>query len=178
MAESEESRKEETHSRFEEFDRRIAESKASQREAINEFEKTLRETAGDLTEQMKQAREQAENGVGAVRTALEHELAGREATQEQLGSLTREVAELQEKLQQQLETSERLSGVLNSLAGVFSAQLASRMAPEKSESKAPRAEDRAEPAERSSSTSDSGQDSSGSGARELDNALNRLFQDS
>jgi hypothetical protein len=88
------------------------------------------------------------------------------------------VAELRQKLQRQLETSERLSTVLNSLAGVFSAQLASKAAPAGSEPNAPRAADQAEPPAGSSSAPDSDQDSSGSGAHELDNALNRLFQNS
>jgi uncharacterized membrane protein YccC len=79
ITDAEESRKKETHSRLEELDQKVAESKESQQKAINDFEEVLRETAGDLKKQLEETREQAENGVGALKTSLEHELAGRDA---------------------------------------------------------------------------------------------------
>lgn len=115
--------RDELAARVDELGRRLAAVESSQQEALADLEERTERIVGKLTEQLQTTEAQAESRTEAARAALEGQLAEADRSyKENLDALARNLATVQLGLQQQMETSERLSAVLNNLGSIFSQQ--------------------------------------------------------
>jgi len=167
--------------------RRPNEQLEALREAVEEPKQQLqsvRDELRSLTDRIQDMAEQSTNHIEVVKSTLEQEIAGGDASlMEQLNGIVGDFNQLQSQMTRQTQTSQHLSGVLNNLASIFTAQrgghaspsvptlpepgpLAS--APEVNASTFGAPPDEAKSSDRDGPTPEGGNS-------ELENALNRVF---
>jgi DNA anti-recombination protein RmuC len=91
-------------------------------ETMSEAERFRSEVIADLESQVEKAQSTADEGIKTLRTTLEESLAEKEAAlRRDFETLAEEQVGLRKGVQEQVENSKRLSGVLQNLASVFAA---------------------------------------------------------
>jgi DNA repair exonuclease SbcCD ATPase subunit len=163
--------------RVEALGERVDRVAADLEERIDRAEGAFRDDREQLKQRVEQVETEVdrrvEDRVAAVETAVNDEREARKSFDAKIDQLSRAFSEIQSKFTEQMETSQKLSGLLTNLETVFSAQKGVRQSVPAESRAAGSGAARPDDKEKTD-----GEDAPQMSSNELDNALNNLFQGS
>jgi hypothetical protein len=99
---------------------KIQQAEQDRKKALFEHETRVDKAVAELREQLQQSQRQQESRVESLKSNLEHKLSTSETKLEAtIATLSQSVTELQIALEQQVETSQRMSALFDTMATVF-----------------------------------------------------------
>ena len=99
---------------------KIQQAEQDRKKALFEHETRIDKAVAELKEQFQQSQRQQESRVDSLKGNLEHALSTSETKLEAtIATLSQSVANLQRELQQQVEASQRMSALFDTMAAVF-----------------------------------------------------------